>query len=453
MARNRPAEERGSGSGTRASKIGALLILLLSGCLMPAAQYEGALAPVVLVSEEERRVSVLAAGEWRDTGVGMRPGETYEIVAEGKWQAGPHCNPTDANGFGEETLLCFRSPLAMGPVPHANFSTLIGKVGVMGTPFVVGSRLALTAPADGNLFLRMNDAPGFLGDNTGQLDATVRRPRQRAIVTAAAPPEPRKIAPAPAPTSAAVRPVPAPPAADVSKLDFGRFYALVIGNDNYAHLPKLKTAVADAKAVANTLTADYGFAVTTLLDATRSQIIDTLDEYRETLRENDNLLIYYAGHGWLDEDAQRGYWLPVDSHSSRRSNWLENTTVTDTLKTLRAKHVMVVADSCYSGMLTRSAIVGPRDADYLGRMAKKRARVALTSGGREPVADTVGAGHSPFAQAFLDALKQNSGVMDGTTLFSQMRRPVMLAANQTPEYADVRGAGHDGGDFLFVRKR
>jgi hypothetical protein len=43
--------------------------------------------------------------------------------------------------------------------------------------------------------------------------------------------------------------------------------------------------------------------------------------------------------------------------------------------------------------------------------------------------------------------------MDGTMLFSQMRRPVMLAANQTPEYADVRNAGHDGGDFLFVRKR
>ncbi len=451
MARNRTTEERGSGSGTRASKIGALLILLLSGCLMPAAQYEAALAPVVLVSEEERRLSVLAAGDWRDTGVGMRPGETYEVVAEGKWQAGPHCNATDANGFGEETILCFRSPLVMVPVQHANFSTLIGKVGILGTPFVVGSKLALTAPAEGTLFLRMNDAPGFLGDNTGQLEVAVRRQRQRTIVTAAAPPEPRQAAPAPAPTAA--RLVPPPRAADVSKLDFGRFYALVIGNDNYAHLPKLKTAVADARAVANTLTTDYGFAVTTLLDATRSQIVDTLDEFRETLRENDNLLIYYAGHGWLDEDAQRGYWLPVDSHSSRRSNWLENTTVTDTLKTLRAKHVMVVADSCYSGTLTRSAVVGPRDADYLARIAKKRARVALTSGGREPVADTVGSGHSPFAQAFLETLKQNPGVMDGTTLFSHMRRPVMLAANQTPEYTDVRNAGHDGGDFLFVRKR
>ncbi len=449
MARNHPTEERESDRGRRASVIGALLLFLpLSGCAMSAAQYETALAPVVLASEEERKLSILAAGDWRDTGVGMRPGEAFEIVAEGKWQAGPQCNPTDASGFGEETILCFRSPLFMGPLPHANFSTLIGKVGVLGTPFVVGSKLSLSAPADGSLFLRMNDVTEFLGDNTGQMDVTVRRPRQRTIVTAA-PPEPRKAAPA----AAVARPVPAPPAVDLSKLDFGRFYALVIGNDNYAHLPKLKTAVADARAVADILATDYDFAVTTLIDASRSQIVDTLDEFRETLRENDNLLIYYAGHGWLDEDAQRGYWLPVDSHSSRRPNWLENTTITDTLKTLRAKHVMVVADSCYAGTLTRSAVVGRRDVDYLERMAKKRARVALTSGGREPVADTVGSGHSPFAQAFLNALKQNSGVMDGTALFTHMRRPVMLAANQTPEYADVRNAGHDGGDFLFVRKR
>ncbi len=43
--------------------------------------------------------------------------------------------------------------------------------------------------------------------------------------------------------------------------------------------------------------------------------------------------------------------------------------------------------------------------------------------------------------------------MNGTQWFSKMRRPVMVAAPQTPQYADVRNAGHDGGDFLFVRKK
>ena len=69
------------------------------------------------------------------------------------------------------------------------------------------------------------------------------------------------------------------------------------------------------------------------------------------------------------------------------------------------------------------------------------------------MADSGGGGHSPFAKAFIDALPDNASVMDGTQLFSKMRRPVMVAAQQTPQYADVRQAGHDGGDFLFVRKR
>ena len=94
-----------------------------------------------------------------------------------------------------------------------------------------------------------------------------------------------------------------------------------------------------------------------------------------------------------------------------------------------------------------------RSGDYGQRMARKRTRVALTSGGLEPVADAGSGSHSPFATAFIDVLKANTSVMDGTGLFSQIRRPVMLGANQTPQYADVRNAGHEGGDFLFVRRR
>ena len=77
-----------------------------------------------------------------------------------------------------------------------------------------------------------------------------------------------------------------------------------------------------------------------------------------------HLLIYYAGHGWLNEESNRGYWLPADAKPNRRSRWMSNATLTDTLKTLQAKHVMVVADSCYSGTRTRSANVGLRSGDY-----------------------------------------------------------------------------------------
>jgi hypothetical protein len=238
----------------------------------------------------------------------------------------------------------------------------------------------------------------------------------------------------------------------IPDIAFGTYHAIVIGIDDYKSLPKLKTAVADARAVARTLKNDYGYTVHLLENPTRDDIIDKFDELRATLVEEDNLLIYYAGHGWRDEQSGRGYWLPRNARTDRRSRWFSNATLTDALQALLAKHVMVVADSCYSGTLTRSIKVPERNKAYIERMAEKRARVVLSSGGLEPVADSGGGDHSVFAAQFLKALKNNQGVLDGTQLFEKVRHKVVLNADQTPEYSDIRRAGHEGGDFLFVRK-
>ena len=79
--------------------------------------------------------------------------------------------------------------------------------------------------------------------------------------------------------------------------------------------------------------------------------------------------------------------------------------------------------------------------------------MAITSGGLEPVADKGGGRNSPFDKAFIDTLKDNDSIIDGVQLFGKMRRPVIVATEQTLQYSDVRNAGHDGGDFLFVRKK
>ncbi len=240
----------------------------------------------------------------------------------------------------------------------------------------------------------------------------------------------------------------APPA--VGGIDFGRYHALVIGNNDYSSLPPLRTATGDAEAMAELLEVEYGFQVELLIDASRSQIVSSLYRYRQQMNETDNLLIYYAGHGWLDDETGRGYWMPVDATPEDPANWVSNATITDLLKGNPAKHVMVVADTCYSGALTRGIKIPQRSDAYLKKLATKRARTALTSGGTEPVEDGTG-DHSVFAQALMDALVENEGVMDAQTLFGQIRRPVMLGAQQTPEYGDIRLAGHEGGDFLFVR--
>ena len=238
---------------------------------------------------------------------------------------------------------------------------------------------------------------------------------------------------------------------DIPNIAFGDYHAVVIGINDYKWLPKLKTALLDARAVAKMLKDEYGYKVHLLENPTRNDIIDKFDELREKLFEDDNLLIYYAGHGWLDELTATGYWLPVDARVDRRSNWVSNGDLTAALKGLFAKHIMVVADSCFSGTLTRSIKVPERNRAYLERMVEKRTRVALSSGGLEPVIDSGGGRYSVFAAQFMKALRDNEGVLDGTQLFEKVRRGVVLNANQTPEYSDIRFAGHEGGDFLFVR--
>ena len=234
--------------------------------------------------------------------------------------------------------------------------------------------------------------------------------------------------------------------------NFGRYHALVIGINNYKFVQPLKTAINDARAVGQLLGTEYGFDAKLLIDPNRDQMLDAFDDLRRTLTETDNLLIYYAGHGVLDRDSDRGFWLPVDAHPDRRANWLSNSDIADMVRATRAKHVLVVADSCYAGTLTRNLTVQMGALDDFTRLAQRRARTALVSGGLEPVEDAGGGSHSVFAKAFLDQLRANSGVVDMSQIFSAMRRQVILAAQQTPQYGDIRQTGHEGGDFIFVRQ-
>ncbi len=246
----------------------------------------------------------------------------------------------------------------------------------------------------------------------------------------------------------------AAPEVKVPGPDFGRFHARVIGNNDYQHLPKLTTAVADADAVAALLRDRYGFRITKLVNATRRDIADAFNRLRQTLTEADNLVVYYAGHGVLDREAGEGYWQPIDARPDNDSQWFPNTRLTRYLKAMSARHVMVIADSCYSGNLTRGATSTLRSAVdrqvWIDRMNAKRSRTALTSGGLEPVLDSGGGGHSVFARAFLDTLRENAGVLFGQELFDRMKGQVVANADQTPEYSDIRYTGHQKGDFLLV---
>lgn len=239
----------------------------------------------------------------------------------------------------------------------------------------------------------------------------------------------------------------------------GSYYALVIGINQYRQpLPTLKTAVNDAEAVSRVLDGRYGFRVKMLLNesATRSGILNSLSQYRRALRENDNLLIYYAGHGHSDPDAGKAYWLPADAEQDSTANWIIADELTTDIRVLPARHVLIISDSCYSGGLTREAEPNLRSDDrslFLKKMLGSKSRTLMASGGNEPVADSGPGGHSVFAAAVLKALEQSSAdaFTAGDLFHDFVQRQVAGRSDQIPRYSFIRNSDHDDGDFVFMR--
>jgi TPR repeat protein len=242
----------------------------------------------------------------------------------------------------------------------------------------------------------------------------------------------------------------------------GQYHALVIGNRAYEHWPSLKTSEADAKDTAILLEKRYGFKTRILLNARRFDILQALNELRNQLTEKDKLLIYYAGHGYLDEKINRAYWVPVDGALDSNTEWISTVAITDLVSAISAKHILLVVDSCYSGALTRSALArleagsSPEARQHwLEVVAAKRSRTVLSSGDLKPVLDSGGGEHSVFARAWLDVLGKNDDVLEAQRLYREIAARVAYAADalrfeQVPQYAPIRYAGHESGDFLFL---
>jgi uncharacterized caspase-like protein len=241
--------------------------------------------------------------------------------------------------------------------------------------------------------------------------------------------------------------------------DLGEYHALVIGNNRYSAFPALSTAVSDATEISKILSTRYGFRVKTVIDGGRAQIISALSELTGKLKKSDNLLIYFAGHGQIDAMG-KGYWVPVDGQQSNPATWVGNDTVTDFLGAMQAKHVLVVADSCYSGTLSGRAVrplaATAKDDDILA-ISRVKARTVLSSGGLAPVLDKDGGSHSIFASAFIRALNSSEGLVEGARLSEQLTTQVLQRSTaarlpQRPQYSALKHAGHEGSEFFFLPK-
>jgi hypothetical protein len=249
-----------------------------------------------------------------------------------------------------------------------------------------------------------------------------------------------------------------------NKMNFGRYYALIVGNQNYDKLESLTTPHYDAERAKNILTKQYGFTVTLIEDGNDVAIVEALNNLRLLLKPNDNLLIYYAGHGYRlkSELAEIGYWLPRNAGQPPNDTfWVPNEQITRQISLLPAKRVLVVADSCFAGLLSSDPnflFLGKAtevDEDYLQFKLPSKSRLLIASGGDNPVLDQGGNGNSVFAKAFLDVLESNTSIMTAPGLFTKVQGLVKEGAarnhfSEEPEIKSIKNAGHEVGDFFFV---
>jgi uncharacterized protein len=246
----------------------------------------------------------------------------------------------------------------------------------------------------------------------------------------------------------------------------GELHALLIANQDYRHIEKLDTPLHDARDLKLILERRYGYQATLLANATRREVLAALAVLRAKLSANDELLVFYAGHGEVDAVTQRAYWIPVDGRRGDSSAWLSTVDVADQLQAIAARRVLLVVDSCFAGVLNRRALRGG-DVDIAaaslrsgpgGAGTDKRTRLALSSGGLEPVSDGAGGRNSLYAATLIGVLGTATRPLTAEQLHGEVAARFLWQAQplnltQRPHFGPVRLAGHEAGDYTLVPRR
>lgn len=246
------------------------------------------------------------------------------------------------------------------------------------------------------------------------------------------------------------------PSAEATLVSPGRYYALVIAVQDYIDdgINDLDYPIQDAQNMITTLTTQYTFEtpqVTFLKNPSKDEISNAFDGLINQITVRDNLLIFYAGHGYWDEQLKQGFWLPADAKKGFRSNWLSNGTIRDYINGIRSKHTLLISDACFSGGIFKTrAAFGPPDR-ALEELYKTPSRKAMTSGAMKEVPDK-----SVFVSFLIKKLQENSmPYMPVQTLFTRLREPVINNSpnSQVPQFGVIRETGDEDGEFVFIRRK
>ena len=176
-----------------------------------------------------------------------------------------------------------------------------------------------------------------------------------------------------------------------------------------------------------------------------------LRQFRTLIKKitpEDNVIIYFSGHGEYDKVFDEGYWIPVNAQLGAHEDFVPNSKIKSILEAIKAKHIFLIADACFSGSLFTQF----KSAAIAERLENDPSRWGLTAGRNEVVSDGQVGDHSPFADSLLYHLKENKAPLGVATLCNRVVENVVAAAEQTPRGEPLKVQGHRGGQFFFHPK-
>lgn len=232
-------------------------------------------------------------------------------------------------------------------------------------------------------------------------------------------------------------------------------YLLIIAIDHYcsATHPPLNNAKLDAQNVIEVLTSKYNFEliVDPLFDqnATRKNILESLNSLSSSVTSEDNLIVYFAGHGIMHPKTNKGFWVPADASESI-SDYIPNSSVIDAIEGIDAKHILLISDSCFAGTFLTQTRDASFDTHY-SKLEERRSRWLLASGREEKVSDGSPGQGSPFANSLVQFLKEHdSSYLSLSELFTVVQKQTGISSKQQPLSAHIVGVGHEGGQMVLV---
>ncbi len=235
----------------------------------------------------------------------------------------------------------------------------------------------------------------------------------------------------------------------------GKNYALIIAAQNYSdsNIPSLENPVSDAIKLKLIFKNQYNFADDNIYSLYNPLVVDfkrKFAEIQEVIQPEDNLIIFYAGHGiWVDKD-KKGYWLLSDAQPNDPNTWLSNKMVLDMIATIPSRHTLLITDACFSGSVFKTRSIDADAPVAIREMSEKISRVAITSGNDTEVPD-----ESVFMKYLIKALSENKEkYLTAQKMFiNQIIEAVMTESKTEPRYGTLELAGHVGGDFIFTKNK